>query len=50
MAELLEIVEFLDALMPENFKDKDRRGALYFRAQVVELQVMMQISDDLTMR
>ncbi len=36
--------------MPESFKDKDRRGALYFRAQVVELQVLMQNSDDLTMR
>ena len=36
--------------MPESFKDKDRKGALYFRAQVVELQVLMQTSDGLTMR
>ncbi len=36
--------------MPESFKEKDRRGLLYFRAQVVELQVMMQSSDDLRIR
>ena len=49
-SELFELVNFFDALMPEKTPNKNRRGALYFKSQVIELQAILQASDTVMMK
>ncbi len=49
-SELFELVDFLDALMPEKVANKNRRGVLCFKAQVIELQSILQASDTVMMK
>ncbi len=43
--ELLEVMDLLDALMPPKFQMKDRKGSRYFKAQVIDLNLILQTSD-----
>ncbi len=43
-------MNFFDALMLEKTPNKDRRGALYFKSHVVELQAMLHASDTVIMK
>ncbi len=45
MHELLEVVDFFDALLPEKVPGADRKGVLYHKSQLIELQTMIHASD-----
>ncbi len=45
MHELLEVVDFFDALMPEKVPGADRKGVLYYKSQLIELQTIIHASD-----
>ncbi len=45
MHELLEVVDFFDALMPEKVPGADRKGVLFYKSQLIELQTMIHASD-----
>ena len=45
MHELLEVVEFFDALMPEKVPGADRKAVLYSKSQLIELQTIIHASN-----
>ena len=46
VGELLEVLDLLDALMPAKFSVKDRKGSRLFKAQVIDLHLILQTSDN----
>ncbi len=46
VGELLEMLDLLDALMPAKFAVEDRKGSRYFKAQVIDLHLILQTSDN----